>query len=95
MGNSLHKTKPKNGQHFSTSATSARNTTAISSDTVTVHASADVYFKAGTSTVTVSASDYDMHLAAGTYIELVMNGHTHVAAIRVSADGVFYINDEK
>lgn len=86
---------PKNGQHFTTSGTSARNSTAISSDSATVHASADVYLKIGTSGVVASSSDYDMHLIAGAYVQIPTRGATHIAAIQVSAAGVFYINEEK
>ena len=95
MSNTTYKTSPKNGQHFSTSGTSARNATAISADTVTVHCSADTYYKMGGIAVVASASDYDMHLVAGAYIELTMNGATHIAALQVTSAGVFYINDEK
>lgn len=95
MANTQYDTQPKKGQHFSTSGTSARNSTSISADAVTVHASADVYFKVGDSTVTASSSDYDMHLVAGAYIKFPMNGKTHIAAIQVSSAGVFYINHEK
>jgi len=86
---------PKNGQHFATTTTSARNSAPISSDSVTVHASADVYLKAGNSGVVASSSDYDMHLIAGAYVQFPTRGATHIAAVRVSADGAFYINEEK
>ena len=95
MANTTYKTTPRNGQHFSTSGTTARNTTAISADSVTVHASQDVYFKVGGSSIEASSSSYDMHLAAGAYVEITMNGATHIAAIQVSTAGVFYINEEK
>lgn len=90
-----HQTCPKNGQHFSTSSSSARNSTALTAALVTIHASEDVYIKLGNSTVTASSSDYDFHVLAGSYFYLRTNGATHIAAIRVSADGVFYINEER
>jgi len=96
MANTQFDTQPKNGQHFSTATgSSARNGTAISADAVTVHTSTDVYLKVGGGTVEASSSDYDMHLVAGAYIKLSMNGKTHIAARAVASEGVFYINDEK
>lgn len=91
----MAQTCPKNGQHFSTTATSARNTTAITSALTTVHCTQDVYLKLGDSSVVASSSDYDIHIVAGQYFYIRTNGATHMAAVRVSADGVFYVNGER
>jgi hypothetical protein len=86
---------PVNGQHFSFTGTSARNSTAIASELVTVHATADCYLKLGGGTVTSAAGAYDFHLVAGQYFYLRTNGATHIAAIQVSAGGTLYINEER
>jgi len=91
----MAQTCPKNGQHFSTSGTSARNTTALTASLVTIHASADVYIKLGASDVVASSSNYDFHVVSGQYFYLRTNGSTHIAAIQVTAAGVFYINEER
>ena len=86
---------PVNGQHFSYTGTSARNTTALAADLITVHSTTDCYLKFGAGTVTASSSNYDFHLVAGQYFYLRTNGATHIAAIRVSANGILYLNEER
>lgn len=95
MTDITQQTCPKNGQHFTTSGTSARNSVAVSGELVTIHASQDCYIKIGDSAVVAAANDYDMHVVANQYFYLRMNGKTHIAAIQVSSSGTFYINEEK
>lgn len=84
------------GSHkFSTSSTTARNTTAFNSDTrvVSLYATEDVYIRFGGSTVTAAATDH--FFPAGVYYDFAIpKGTTHVAAIRDSADGTLYISEK-
>ena len=89
------------GAHsISTSATSARNTTAFAATTriLSLYATQDVYVNFGDSSVTASSSSH--FFPAGVYYDFSLGGEgagrfTHVAALRVSADGVLRISEKE
>ncbi len=89
------------GAHsVTTSASSARNSTAFNGDTrvVSIYATADVYLKFGDSSVSASTSDH--FFPAGLYYDVAIGGDqvghaTHLAALQVSAAGVVYISEKE
>ena len=85
---------------FATSAASARNTTAFNADTrvISIYATQDVYLAFGDNTVTAGGSDH--FFPANTYYDFAIGGdstghYTHVAALRVIADGTVYISEKE
>jgi hypothetical protein len=89
------------GAHrITTSGTSARNSTAFSSDTkiVSLYATQDVYLRFGGPSVTAAATDH--FFPAGLYYDVALGGdgaghNTHVAALQVSAAGSVYISEKE
>jgi hypothetical protein len=89
------------GAHaITTTASSARNTTAFSADTrvVSLYASQDVYIQFGDSSVSATTSSH--FFPAGVYYDMALGGdgtghYTHIAALRVSADGVLRISEKE
>lgn len=69
-----------------------KNATAFTESKIRISPTTDCYIKFGGSTVTVSATSYDMRLAAGGDYDLDTGGAGYVAIIRQSADGTAYIN---
>ncbi len=85
---------------ISAGATSARNTTAFQDDTqvVSVYADVPVYINFGGSTVTATTSDH--YFPAGVYYDIAIGGgrtghYTHMAVLRVSADGTVRISEKE
>lgn len=81
-------------------SSSARNSTAFSADTrvIGLYATTDMYVRLGDGTVSASASDH--FFPAGVYYDISIGGDaaaldTHIAAVRVSADGVLYISEKE
>ena len=80
-------------------SSSASNSTAFDAAThvVSLYATEDIYLKFGDETVTATTSDH--FFPAGIYYDVSIgdeaNGHaTHIAALRVSGDGVLYISEK-
>jgi len=74
--------KPEKGEAISASTTSARNSTVLTRDEVSMYsATTGFYIKFGGSTVTAAATagNYDRFCAAGIYHELNTGGNPHVA----------------
>lgn len=69
-----------------------KNSSAFTEARIRIKPTTDCYIKFGGSAVTVSASDYDMHLTGGTEYDLSTGGAGYVAVIRASTDGTAYIN---
>lgn len=85
---------------ISTSVSSARNSTAFDAETrvISVYATEDVYLAFGDSSVTASTTDH--FFPAGLYYDVAIGGDgtghfTHLAALRVSADGAVYISEKE
>jgi C4-dicarboxylate transporter len=90
--------KAQGGQTFALSTSSARNPAAFSQGVVTIIATADCFFELGDSTIeaTVPASAGASHfLKADTYLDLVLGGATHIAAITASGSGTFYVSERE
>ncbi len=92
--------KGGNAHSITTSATSAKNTTAFDSETriVSLYATEDIYVKFGTSSVTATTSDH--FFPKGIYYDFSIGGgntsqFTHIAALQVSAAGVVYISEKE
>lgn len=89
------------GAHtISTSAISARNSTAFDTETrvVSVYATQDVYLAFGDSSVAATSSDH--FFPAGVYYDVALGGDgaahaTHVAALRVTDDGTVYVSEKE
>lgn len=89
------------GAHtISAGAASARNTTAFNAETkvVSVYADVPVYINFGGSTVTATTSDH--YFPAGVYYDIAIGGgrtghYTHMAVLRVSADGTVRISEKE
>jgi hypothetical protein len=82
------------------SASSARNSAAFAESTrvVSLYATQDVYVNFGDVAVTASATDH--FFPAGVYYDIALGGggvahSTHVAVLRVSADGSVYISEKE
>ena len=91
---------PAGAHHISSSASSARNSTAFDAGTriISLFATEAVYVKFGTSGVTATSSDH--YFPANTYYDFAIGGgrtghYTHVAVLRVSADGDVYISEKE
>ena len=85
---------------ISSSASSERNSTAFDADTrvISIYATQDVYIAFGGASVTATTSDH--FFPAGVYYDFAVGGdgtghYTHVAALRVSADGAVYISEKE
>ena len=81
-------------------AVSARNATAFNSEVISIYATSDVYIKLGSSDVVATASDH--FFPAGVYDDIALGEtqvgeekHTHIAVLRVSADGTLYISEKE
>ena len=89
------------GAHaINSTVTSARNTTPFGADTrvISLYASQDVYIKFGDSTVTATTSSH--FFPAGLYYDMAVGGdgtghYTHIAVLRVSADGIVRISEKE
>lgn len=89
------------GAHvLASSASSARNAAAFDVDTrvISAYASQDVYINFGGASVTATSSDH--FFPAGTYYDFAIGGdgtghYTHVAVLRVSADGNVYVSEKE
>ncbi len=89
------------GAHvISSAASSARNTTPFNADTrvISVYASEDVYINFGGASVTATSSDH--FFPAGTYYDFAIGGdgtghYTHIAVLRVNADGNVYVSEKE
>lgn len=89
------------GAHqVSAGASSARNTTPFDSDTrvISLYADVPVYIAFGGSDVTATASDH--YFPPGLYYDVALGDetsghHTHLAVLRVSADGTVYISEKE
>ena len=89
------------GAHsIASSATSARNSTGFNADTrvISVYATEPVYLAFGDATVTATASDH--YFPAGIYYDVAIGGektghYTHMAVLRVSADGNVYVSEKE
>ncbi len=82
------------------SGTSARNTSAFSAETrvVSVYATQDVYLAFGGASVSATSGDH--FFPAGVYYDFAIGGdatghYTHLAVLRVSADGYVYISEKE
>lgn len=90
------------GAHaISTSATAARNSTAIGDDTrvISIYATEDVFLKFGGDD-SVTADSADHFFPKGIYYDFGIGGRkrgkiTHVSAIRASEDGTVYISEKE
>lgn len=89
------------GAHkITTSGTSARNSTAFSTDTkvVGIYATQDVYLRFGGASVTAAATDH--FFPAGVYYDIALGAEgasqaTYLAALQVSAAGTLYISEKE
>jgi hypothetical protein len=89
------------GAHaIAATATSARNSTAFVADTriVSLYATEPVYVKFGGADVAATATDH--YFPSGVYYDFSIGGdkvphYTHLAVLRVSADGVLYISEKE
>ena len=86
--------------HISSTSSSARNSAGFNADTriVSLYATEAVYVKFGNSSVTATSSDH--YFPANTYYDVAVGGdrtghYTHVAVLRVSADGDVYISEKE
>lgn len=77
---------------YDATAGGVKNATAFTESAIRIKPTTDCYIKFGGSAVTVSSSDYDMHLTGGTEYDLSTGGSGYVAIIRVSNNGTAYIN---
>jgi hypothetical protein len=92
--------RPGGSQKIEFTSSSAANAVAFNSATkvISIVATEDVFIKTGDASVTATTSDH--FLPAGTYEYISIRGfkraqHTHIAAIRASADGVLYISERE
>jgi hypothetical protein len=91
------------GAHsIAATATSARNTTAFSTETkvISLYATGPVYVRLGGASVTASASDH--YFPAGTYYDVAITGgrgsaglDTHIAVLRANADCTLYVSEKQ
>lgn len=94
------KLKDDGAHSVAVTASSARNVTAFANETrvISVYATSDMYVRLGDSSVTASSSDH--FFPAGVYYDIAVGGDakahdTHIAALRVSADGTLYISEKE
>lgn len=80
--------------------TSARNATAFDGETkvVSLYATEPVYVRFGDATVTATTSDH--YYPSGIYYDFSIGGdkvphYTHIAVLRVSADGAVYVSEKE
>ncbi len=92
--------KGSNAHSITTSATSAKNTTAFDSETrvVSLYTTEDVYVKFGTSTVTAATTDH--FFPKNVYYDFAIGGgkttqYTHIAALQASTAGTLYISEKE
>lgn len=100
-GNAIPALRLKSGGAHSvaTSASSARNVSAFSDGTrvISLYATEDVYLAFGDSSVVATSADH--FFPAGVYYDVAIGGNdqghfTHVAALRVSGDGMLYVSEK-
>jgi len=82
------------------SDTSTRNSVAFDGDTkvVSLYATEPVYIKFGDETVTATTADH--YYPSGIYYDFSIGGdkvphYTHIAVLRVSADGAVYVSEKE
>lgn len=92
--------KGSKAHSITTTATSAKNSTAFDASTriISLFATEDVYVKFGDSSVTATASDH--FFPKGIYYDFAIGGdkvghYTHVAALQVSTGGTLYISEKE
>ncbi|MGZ9108410.1 MAG: hypothetical protein ACXW4B_06270 [Micavibrio sp.] len=92
--------KPDSAHAIAATVTSARNSVAFDGDTkvVSLYATEPVYIKFGDETVTATASDH--FYPSGIYYDFSIGGdkvphYTHIAVLRVSADGTVYVSEKE
>lgn len=92
--------KGSDAHSITTSATTAKNTTAFDSETriISLYATEDIYVKFGSSSVTATASDH--FFPKGIYYDFSVGGgnttqSTHIAALQVSTAGTLYISEKE
>jgi hypothetical protein len=85
---------------IASTAASARNSAAFDDETrvISVYATQDVYIAFGDASVSATSSDH--FFPAGVYYDFAIGGdgtghYTHLAALRVSADGTVYISEKE
>ncbi len=91
---------PAGAHYISSSASSACNSTAFDAGTriISLFATEAVYVKFGDENVTATSSDH--YFPANTYYDFAIGGdrtghYTHVAVLRVAADGDVYISEKE
>jgi len=92
--------KDSGAHSVGSTAVSARNSTAFDSEVISIYATSDVYIKLGSSDVEATTSDH--FFPAGVYYDIALGEsqvgetkHTHIAVLRVSADGTLYISEKE
>lgn len=92
--------KPSGAHALSATVASARNANGFDAATrvVSLYATAPVYVKFGGADVVATASDH--YFPAGVYYDFALGGdkvphYTHLAVLRVSADGAVYISEKE
>ena len=80
-------------QKIAFTATSARQASAFATDrlVISIYATQDCFVKTGDGTVVATTNDH--FIPAGFWARIALKGHTHIAAIRSSADGTLYISE--
>ena len=81
-------------------AVSGRNSQPLDDNTriISLYSTSDVYLKCGDSGVVATTSDH--FFPAGMYYDISIGGdtaahYTHIAALRVSEDGMLYISEKE
>lgn len=69
-----------------------RNSTPFTKNKIRIYPTEACYIKFGGSTVTVSATDYDMYLPADIPADLSTGGAGYVAILRETTSGTAFIN---
>ncbi len=92
--------KPGGAHAIATTAASTRNATAFAADTkvISLYATEDIYVKFGDATVTATTADH--YYPSGIYYDFSIGGdkvphYTHIAVLRVSADGTVYVSEKE
>ena len=85
---------------ITTSAGTAKNTTAFDSETrvISLYATEDVYINFGDSSVTATGNDH--FFPKNVYYDVAIGGdrtkqYTHIAALQVSTGGVLHISEKE
>lgn len=93
-GGNIPAFRPAKGSEYSFTfdTTSKRNPNPITHELVRVYLTNDAYAKLGPAGVDVSSGSYDMVIPKNAYVDIQMDGRTHIALMQVSASGAAYIN---